>query len=80
MKMTLEILNYFRNDEMVNSNTPFSIGDYDLALKKIESAKDYTNRNCFNCQKYSNQDDCVIKYVQHIDASEFSCNKWEEKW
>lgn len=48
MKMTLEIINYFRNDEMVNDNTPFSIGDYDLALKEIESLK-----CCQNCKHYS---------------------------
>ena len=36
MKIALEIINYFRNDEMVNDNTPFSIGHYDLALKEIE--------------------------------------------
>lgn len=44
MKMTLEIINYFRNDEMVNNNTIFSISCYDLALKEIEEMINYVKQ------------------------------------
>lgn len=44
MKMTLEIINYFRNDEMVNSNTIFSVSHYDLALKEIEEMINYVKQ------------------------------------
>jgi len=37
-------------------------------------------KNCFNCNKYSNQDECIIKLVNNFDASNFCCNEWIEKW
>lgn len=47
-------------------------------VKKQNDYYDFENRSCFNCDKYGNKDDCIIKYVHHIDPSSFSCNEWEE--
>lgn len=49
----------------------------DEAIKEL---KDLDSRSCFNCDKYSNKDECIIKLIKtYFNPSEFWCNSWEEK-
>lgn len=73
-------------EEVLNEMLNFSENNKNYSKRALikdtfdNVVKSYESRNCFNCDKYANQDDCIIKCVQHIDASCFSCNKWQEVW
>lgn len=53
--IALEIIEYFRAEEMVNNNTPFEEQDYAEAITELE---DLENRSCDSCI-YVGKSNCI---------------------
>lgn len=74
---SIEILEYFGAEQMINNNTPFEEEDYVNAIDELEELK---SRNCNNCKHFDGTQVCKM-FIARSDRSSkaFYCSEWASK-
>ena len=89
MNKSLEILEYFRAEQMTYDNTPFLLHDFDEAIAELEAMEERikeleTPKSCDGCKqswKPNNQTfhKYFCEYLKIPIHGDFYCNRYEAK-